>query len=111
MNDIINDVNELKENILKSSEYLNFKNSEKKFDNNKEVNSIIARIKKLQQTIINKEDKQIDSNKEEVELQSLYKELETFSDYIEYKKNARIFNNLITSIQKEFEEYFNSFIL
>lgn len=29
MNDIINDVNELKENILKSSEYLNFKNSEK----------------------------------------------------------------------------------
>ena len=52
MNDIINDVNELKENILKSSEYLNFKNSEKKLDNNKEVNSIIARIKKLQQTII-----------------------------------------------------------
>ena len=106
MNDIINDVNELKENILKSSEYLNFKNSE-----NKEVNSIIARIKKLQQTIINKEDKQIDSNKEEVELQSLYKELETFSDYIEYKKNARIFNDLITNVQKEFEEYFNSFIL
>ena len=45
MNDIINDVNELKENILKSSEYLNFKNSEKKLDNNKEVNDIIARIR------------------------------------------------------------------
>ena len=51
MNDIINDVNELKENILKSSEYLNFKKSEKNLDNNKEVNKIITDIKKLQQKI------------------------------------------------------------
>ena len=56
MNDIINDVNDLKENILKSSEYLNFKNSEKKLDNNKEVNKIITDIKKLQQKIIKKEE-------------------------------------------------------
>ena len=49
MNDIINDVNDLKENILKSSEYLNFKKSEKNLDNNKEVNKIITDIKKLQQ--------------------------------------------------------------
>ena len=44
MNDIINDVNDLKENILKSSEYLNFKKSEKNLDNNKEVNKIITDI-------------------------------------------------------------------
>lgn len=111
MNDIINDVNELKENILKSSEYLNFKNSEKKLDNNKEVNDIIARIKKLQQTIINKEDKNLDAEIEKIELESLYKELETYNDYIEYKKNAKIFNELITNIQKNFEEYFNSFLI
>ena len=55
MNDIINDVNDLKENILKSSEYLNFKKSEKNLDNNKEVNKIITDIKKLQQKIIKKE--------------------------------------------------------
>ena len=47
MNDIINDVNDLKENILKSSEYLNFKKSEKNLDNNKEVNKIITDIKKM----------------------------------------------------------------
>ena len=52
MNDIINDVNDLKENILKSSEYLNFKKSEKNLDNNKEVNKIITDIKKLQQKIL-----------------------------------------------------------
>ena len=56
MNDIINDVNDLKENILKSSEYLNFKKSEKNLDNNKEVNKIITDIKKLQQKIIKKEE-------------------------------------------------------
>ena len=37
---------------------------------------------------------------ERIELESLYKELETYNDYIEYKKNARIFNDLITNIQK-----------
>ena len=48
---------------------------------------------------------------EKIELESLYKELETYNDYIEYKKNARIFNDLITNIQKNFEEYFNSFLI
>lgn len=111
MNSVIDDVNELKGNILKSDEYLNFKKSEKNLDNNKEINKIITDIKKLQQQIIKKEDKQVDSNKEEIELQSLYKELETYNDYIEYKKNARIFNDLITNIQKNFEDYFNGFLL
>lgn len=111
MNDIINDVNYLKENILKSSEYLNFKKSEKNLDNNKEVNKIITDIKKLQQKIIKKEDKNLDAEIEKIELESLYKELETYNDYIEYKKNARIFNDLITNIQKKFEEYFNSFLI
>ena len=76
-----------------------------------EVNKIITDIKKLQQKIIKKEDKNLDVEIEKIELESLYKELETYNDYIEYKKNARIFNDLITNIQKNFEEYFNSFLI
>ena len=60
---------------------------------------------------IKKEDKNLDAEIEKIELESLYKELETYNDYIEYKKNARIFNDLITNIQKKFEEYFNSFLI
>ena len=61
--------------------------------------------------ILTKEDKNLDAEIEKIELESLYKELETYNDYIEYKKNARIFNDLITNIQKNFEEYFNSFLI
>lgn len=111
MNDVIIEVEKLKNKILNSEEYLNFKTSEKKLDNNKEINEIITLIKKVQQKIIKKEDKNEETEKEKIELESLYKKLETFNDYIEYKKNARIFNDIITNIQKKFEDYFNKFII
>ncbi len=111
MNDIINDVENLKQLILKSEEYNNYNISKLKLDKNKEVIYIIDKIKQLQQVIINKEDKKQDTDSEEIELQSLYKKLETYDDYNEYRKNARIFNDLITEIQKKFENYFNTFII
>ena len=44
MNDIINDVEKLKEKILLSNEYKNFKEAEKILNSNKEINKIIGKI-------------------------------------------------------------------
>lgn len=111
MNNIISDVEELKEKILSSEEYKNYKKYEEILDNNEEVNKIINKIKKVQQEIVKKEDKQEDTDKEEIELQSLYKELDTYEDYTNYINASKIFNEMITYIQKEFENYFNQFII
>ena len=111
MNDIINDVEKLKEKILLSNEYKNFKEAEKILDSNKEINKIIGKIKQVQQQIVKKEDKKEETDKEEIELQSLYKQLDTYKEYTNYIQASKIFNELITSIQKEFESYFNGFII
>ena len=111
MNNIISDIESLKEKILSSEEYKNYKKYEEILDNNEEVNKIINKIKKVQQEIVKKEDKQEGTDKEEIELQSLYKELDTYEDYTNYIKASKIFNEMITYIQKEFENYFNQFII
>lgn len=111
MNNVIKEVEKLKEDILNSDEYKEFKKYEIILDNSKEINTIITNIKRLQQQIIKKEDKGQDTDKEEIELQSLYKELNTYDDYVKYIESSKKFNELITYIQKEFENYFNQFII
>ena len=84
MIDILKDVETLKEDILNSKEYNDFKRYEKILDNNKEVNDIINKIKKVQQTIIKKEDKNENIEREQIELNTLYQKLDTYNDYKNY---------------------------
>lgn len=111
MNNILNDVEDLKLKILSSNEYKDFKKYEEILDNNKEVNDIINKIKKVQQTIIKKEDKKEDTLKEQIELNTLYQKLDTYDDYKNYIESSKKLNEIITYIQKEFENYFNKFII
>ena len=111
MNEILKDVEDLKEKILSSEEYKNFKKYESILDNNKEINDLINKIKKTQQTIIKKEDKNELTENEEIELNTLYKKLETYDDYNNYIDSSKKLNSMITYIQKEFENYFNKFII
>ena len=111
MNDIINDVEELKEKVILSYEYKEYKKCEEILDNNKEINEIINKIKKVQQTIIKKEDKNDEVDKEKIELNSLYEKLNTYSEYTSYINASKKLNEMITYIQKEFENYFNKFII
>ena len=111
MNEIINDVEILKEKILSSDDYKNYKKYEKKLDENKEIKDIITKIKRLQQIVIKKEDKNECSEKEHIELNSLYKKLDSYSDYKNYIESSKKLNETITYIQKEFEKYFNKFII
>ena len=111
MNNILKDVEDLKLKILSSNEYKDFKKYEEILDNNKEVNDIINKIKKIQQTIIKKEDKNEDTLKEKIELNTLYQKLDTYDDYKNYIESSKKLNQIITYIQKEFENYFNKFII
>ena len=111
MNNILKDVEELKNKVLNTDEYKEFKKYEQILDNNKEVNDIINKIKKLQQQIINKEDKNDNVDKEKIELETLYKKLGEYSDYNNYINASKKLNQMITNIQKEFENYFNKFII
>lgn len=111
MNDILKDVEVLKQKVMNSNEYNDFKKHEQILDSNKEVNHIINKIKKLQQQIINKEDKNENVDKEQIELETLYKKLDTYTDYTNYINASKKLNEIITNIQKEFEKYFNKFII
>ena len=111
MNDILNDVQDLKIKILNSDEYKNFKKYEQVLDNNKEINEINSEKKKVQQTIIKKEDINENVEKDQIELNTLYKKLDTYSDYKNYIESSKKLNEMITYIQKEFENYFNKFII
>lgn len=111
MNDVIKKVEELKEVILNSDEYLDYKKCEGILDKNSDINIIIESIKKLQKQIINKEDRNEDVQKEEIEVQSLYRKLDTYKEYINYINASRKLNESITYIQKQFEDYFNQFII
>lgn len=111
MDNILKEVENFKKMILDSDEYKNFTKYQKKLDNNKEIGKIITAIKKKQQEIINKNDKNIYDEKLEFELSNLYKELEGFDDYKNYLKYAKKLNEIITTIQKNFEDYFNKFVI
>ncbi len=111
MDNVIKEVENLKQIILDSAEYKEYKRCEKILDENNKIKGIISKIKKLQKIIINKEDKKEETDKEEIEIQSLYKKLDTFEEYKNYIKASRKFNDSLTYIQKEFERYFNQFIV
>ena len=111
MNNILEDVEKLKQKVLNSQEYKEYKKYEKELDNNKEINNIITKIKKLQQVIIKKEDKKEDVTKEKIELNSLYQKLDIYNEYTDYINSSKKLNETITYIQKEFEDYFNKFII
>ena len=111
MNNILEDVEKLKIKVLDSKEYKDYKSSEEVLDSNEEINDLITKIKRLQQTIIKKEDKNENVEKEKVELNSLYQKLDTYPEYINYINASKALNEMITYIQKEFENYFNKYII
>jgi len=110
MNDILKDVEELKELILSSDEYKNYSNSLKDIESKKEINSIIDKIVLLQKEIVKKEVLKEDTSKQEKELDTLYNNLYNYDEYTNYINNSKELNILITSVQKRFEEYFNSLV-
>lgn len=111
MDKVLSLTEELKNMILLSDEYKEYDKCRKIIDNNKKIKDIINEIKEKQKIIINKEAKNINSDTEEFEVKNLFKKLESYEEYNNYIKSAKVLNSLISDIQKKFTEYFSEFVL
>ena len=107
MNNILSDVESLKKDILNTNEYKEYKKYEESLNNNSKVKLLIKEITDLQKKSERIGNKDIDID---IKLEDLYNELNNIEDYNRYIKSSRKLNELISNIQKQFEDYFNSLI-
>ena len=110
MNDILKEVDNLKELIIKSEEYKDYNFYLNKLENNKEISSLIKDITNLQKKIVNLKSKSIICDKEEKKLETLYDKLNNDNNYCNYIKSAKKLNELITSVQDKFQDFFDSLV-
>ena len=110
MNNILKEVEVLKSLIISSDEYKEYNKYLKKIENNNEINELIGKIKKLQKEIVNLKSKNISTDEQDNKLKQLNDDLYNYSDYNNYINSSKKLNILITKIQKNFEDYFNSLI-
>ena len=110
MNNIINDVEELKELVIDSDEYKEYIKNKELLDNNSDVKELINKITSLQKDIVNKKYKKIDVKDNNKELDSLYETLYSIKEYNDYISSSKKLNILITDIQKRFNIYFDSLV-
>ena len=108
MNDILNDVNELKNLIMDSNEYKEYINSLDSINKNGEIKELVNKVTKLQKEIVKENSKKIDTKEKEYELKKVFDILYRIDEYNKYLYNSKELNTLITNIQKKFEDYFNS---
>ena len=108
MNNILSEVEELKELIINSEEYKEYKKYEDLLEDNKEVKDLVNKYTSLQKEIVLLEHKNQDTLDKEKELDLFYSELTSIDDYNKYIESSKKLNELITSIQKRFQEFFDS---
>ena len=108
MNNILSDIEDLKLDILNSNEYKEYRKYDELLNNNSEVKSLIKEITKLQKESERLGNKDIDI---ENKLEDLFSKLNNIEDYSKYIESSKKLNELITKIQKNFEDYFNSLIV
>jgi cell fate (sporulation/competence/biofilm development) regulator YlbF (YheA/YmcA/DUF963 family) len=107
MNNILNDIEELKQDIINTDEYKEYKKSEELLNNNSEVKSLIKEITVIQKELVRKNNKDYDLDNR---LTELYDKLNNIDEYKKYIDSSKNLNILISNIQKDFEYYFNSLI-
>ena len=105
MNNILKDVEDLKLEILNTKEYKDYKKYEELLDNNSSVKSLIKEITNTQKELVKTNDIDL-----EYKLEDLNSKLYSYKEYSKYIEASKKLNELISNIQKEFEDYFNSLI-
>lgn len=105
MNNVLEDVNELKEIIFNSKEYKEYKKYLDALENNDEVNKLIKKITTLQKKVVRNED----LNKEK-ELEELYNELNSINVYKKYIESSKRLNKILTEVQMNFNDFFNRLV-
>jgi len=110
MNSIINEVEELKELIINSDEYKEYKKYEELLDTNSRVKELVNKYTSMQKEIVLLESKNNDTSDKEKELDLLYSELTSIDEYNKYLDSSKKLNELITNIQNNFQEFFDSLV-
>ena len=107
MNNIINDIESLKQDIIDSNEYKEYKKYNDLLENNEEIKDTISEIVLKQKELVSK----LNNDKElEKELNDLYEKLNSYDDYKKYIEASQNLNVLLSDVQNTFEEYFNKLI-
>ena len=107
MNNILEDVEKQKQDIIDSNEYKEYKKYNDILEENEEIKSIIKDIVSKQKELVSKLN---NDKKLEKELDSLYEKLNSYDDYNKYIESSKNLNILLSKVQKNFEEYFNKLI-
>ena len=107
MNNILSDIEDLKLDIINSNEYKEYIKYDELLNNNSEIKSLITEIKNLQKESERLGNKDIDIDNK---LEDLFDKLHSYEDYNKYIESSKKLNELITKIQKNFEDYFNNLI-
>ena len=107
MNNILSDIEDLKLDIINSNEYKEYKKYDESLNNNSDIKSLITEIKNLQKESEKLGNKDIDI---ENKLEDLIDKLHSYEDYNKYIESSKKLNELISNIQKNFEDYFNNLI-
>ena len=110
MNSIINEVEELKELIINSKEFKAYKKYEELLDTNSRVKELVNKYTSMQKEIVLLESKNNDTSDKEKELDLLYSGLTSIDEYNKYLDSSKKLNELITNIQKNFQEFFDSLV-
>ena len=107
MNNYLKDIEDLKIDIINTNEYKEYKKYDELLSNNSEIKSLIKEITNLQKESERLGNKDIDI---ENKLEDLYDKLHSYEEYNKYINASEKLNELITNIQQNFENYFNSLI-
>ena len=107
MNNYLSDIEDLKNDILNTNEYKEYKKYDELLSNNSEIKSLIKEIISLQKESERLGNKDIDIDNK---LEDLFDKLHRYEDYNKYIDASEKLNELITNIQTNFEEYFNGLI-
>ena len=110
MNNIIDEVNELKDLILDSEEYINYKKNLELIESNDEINELINKITDLQKEIVRLKHSKKNTTEKEKELDELYVKLDKYEIYLDYIDSSKKLNELLTKIQSNFQEFFDSLV-
>jgi len=110
MNNILNDIDELRNMIISSNEYKNYEHSLSMVEKDEELKKLIKEIISLQKKIVNLEHKKKEVNSLNKELDDKYSSLYSNKKYIDYIDSSKVLNNLLTDVQNRFNKYFNSLV-
>lgn len=105
---VLNKLDELISLIKDTPNYKRYLELKNNMGNNKEIMSLINKIKKEEQTIVKKEYNKEDTSLEEKELLNLKNELNKYPDYLEYTYLQEDLNNDFQNIKKIIEDSINN---